>query len=95
MPLLTAVVLFAQAQEVQIDPAVEGRKVIIGMLIVGLIFIAVIALGQLATLAAFAGRLRYKRSARARGRVVSQRPRFGACRVRGARVHLILSRGRR
>jgi hypothetical protein len=48
MPLLTAVVLFAQAQEVQIDPAVEGRKVIIGMLIVGLIFIAVIALGQLA-----------------------------------------------
>jgi hypothetical protein len=48
MPLLTAVVLFAQAQEVQIDPAVEGRKIIIGMLIVGLIFIAVIALGQLA-----------------------------------------------
>lgn len=48
MPLLTAVVLFAQAREVQIDPAVEGRKVIIGMLFVGLIFIAVIALGQLA-----------------------------------------------
>jgi hypothetical protein len=48
MALLTAAVLFAQAQEVQIDPAVEGRKVIIGMLIVGLMFIAVIALGQLA-----------------------------------------------
>ncbi len=48
MSLLTAAVLFAQAQEVEIDPAEEGKKVIIGMLIVGLIFIAVIALGQLA-----------------------------------------------
>jgi hypothetical protein len=32
---------------VQIDAAAEGKKVILGMLIVGLIFIAVIALGQL------------------------------------------------
>jgi len=48
MALVTAAVLFAQAQEeVEIDPAEEGRKIIIGMLIVGLIFIAVIALGQL------------------------------------------------
>jgi hypothetical protein len=46
MPLLTAAVLLAQ-QEVQIDPAEEGKKVIIGMLITGLLFIAVIALGQL------------------------------------------------
>jgi hypothetical protein len=36
-----------------------------------------------------------ERSARARGRVLSQSPRFGARRVRGARVHLTLSRGRR
>lgn len=48
MTLLTAAVLFAQEQEeVVIDPAVEGLKVITGMLIVGLVFIAVIALGQL------------------------------------------------
>jgi hypothetical protein len=47
MPLLIAAVLFAQAQEVQIDPAEEGKKIITGMLVVGLIFIAVIALGQL------------------------------------------------
>jgi hypothetical protein len=47
MAFLTAAVLFAQQQEVQIDPAEEGKKVIIGMLITGLIFIAVIALGQL------------------------------------------------
>jgi len=47
MALLTAAVLLAQAQEVPIDAAEEGRKVVIGMLIVGLIFIAVIALGQL------------------------------------------------
>jgi hypothetical protein len=45
MTLLGAAVLLAQ-QEVQIDPAEEGKKVIVGMLIVGLIFIAVIALGQ-------------------------------------------------
>jgi hypothetical protein len=48
MALLTAAALFAQAgEEVKIDPAEEGRKVIVGMLIVGLIFISVIALGQL------------------------------------------------
>jgi hypothetical protein len=46
MALLTAAILLAQ-QEVQIDPAEEGKKVIIGMLITGLIFIAVIAVGQL------------------------------------------------
>jgi hypothetical protein len=47
MALLTAAILLAQEQEVQIDPAAEGKKVILGMLITGLIFIAVIALGQL------------------------------------------------
>jgi hypothetical protein len=52
MSFVTAAVLFAQAQEVQIDPAEEGKKIIIGMLVVGLIFIAVIALGQLADWAA-------------------------------------------
>jgi hypothetical protein len=51
MALLTAATVLAQ-QEVQIDPAVEGKKVILGMLIVGLIFIAVIALGQLSKWAA-------------------------------------------
>lgn len=53
MALLTAAVLFAQEQQpVQIDPAEEGKKVIIGMLITGLIFVAVIALGQLGEWAA-------------------------------------------
>ena len=47
MALLTAAILVAQQEEVQIDPAEEGKKVIIGMLITGLIFIGVIALGQL------------------------------------------------
>ena len=48
MSLIYAAVLLAQAEEeVVIDAAEEGKKVIIGMLIVGLIFIAVIALGQL------------------------------------------------
>ncbi len=51
MALLGAAALFAQ-QEVQIDPATEGKKVIFGMLIVGLLFIAVIALGQLSKWAA-------------------------------------------
>jgi hypothetical protein len=46
MALLVAAFVFAQEQEVQIDPAVEGKKVIIGMLITGLIFCAVIAIGQ-------------------------------------------------
>ena len=46
--LYTAVLLAAEpGQKVQIDAAEEGRKVILGMLVVGLIFIAVIALGQL------------------------------------------------
>jgi hypothetical protein len=49
MALLYAAVLLAQEaqEEVVIDTAEEGKKVITGMLIVGLIFIAVIALGQL------------------------------------------------
>jgi glucose/arabinose dehydrogenase len=41
------------------------------------------------------GRLRYERSHRARGRVLTQRPRPGAKRPKGARVALTLSRGRR
>jgi hypothetical protein len=45
MALLVAAFVFAQ-EEVQIDPAEEGKKVITGMLIVGLIFIGVIAIGQ-------------------------------------------------
>jgi uncharacterized membrane protein YidH (DUF202 family) len=54
MALLAAAVLFAQTttEEVQIDAAEEGKKVITGMLIVGLIFISVIALGQLSKWAA-------------------------------------------
>ncbi len=48
MGFLTAAILLAQeGQEVHIDPAEEGLKVITGMLITGLIFISVIALGQL------------------------------------------------
>jgi hypothetical protein len=49
MALVYAALLFAQEaqEEVVPDAAEEGKKVIIGMLIVGLIFIAVIALGQL------------------------------------------------
>lgn len=46
MAVLTAAFLFAQQEEVEIDPAVEGKKVILAMLIVGLIFVGVIALGQ-------------------------------------------------
>jgi hypothetical protein len=45
MTLLVAAFVFAQ-EEVQIDPAEEGKKVITAMLIVGLIFIGVIAVGQ-------------------------------------------------
>lgn len=54
MALLAAAVLLAQQaqEEVQIDAAEEGKKVILGMLITGLIFIAVIALGQLGEWAA-------------------------------------------
>jgi hypothetical protein len=39
------------------------------------------------------GRVRRARSARVRGRVLSQRPRAGAKRARGARVNLVVSRG--
>lgn len=48
MSFLYAAVLLAQEaqQEVVLDAAEEGRKVIFGMLITGLVFIAVIALGQ-------------------------------------------------
>ena len=49
MSFLYAAVLLAQEgqQEVVLDAAEEGKKVIFGMLITGLVFIAVIALGQL------------------------------------------------
>jgi hypothetical protein len=54
MSFIYAAVLFAQeaGEEVVIDAAEEGKKVIIGMAITGLIFIAVIALGQLSKWAA-------------------------------------------
>jgi hypothetical protein len=54
MALLAAAILFAQEaqEEVQIDAAEEGKKIITGMLITGLIFISVIALGQLSKWAA-------------------------------------------
>jgi heme/copper-type cytochrome/quinol oxidase subunit 2 len=61
MTLLTAAALLAQQQPVQIDPAEEGKKVITGMLIVGLIFIAVIALGQLSKWASHRRRARRPR----------------------------------
>ena len=61
MTLLTAAVLLAQQQPVKIDPAEEGKKVITGMLIVGLIFIAVIALGQLSKWASHRRRARRPR----------------------------------
>jgi hypothetical protein len=62
MTFLIAAVLFAQEQQpVQIDPAEEGKKVITGMLIVGLIFIAVIALGQLSKWASHRRRARRPR----------------------------------
>jgi hypothetical protein len=64
MSFLYAAVLFAQEAggEVRIDAAQEGKKVIFGMLITGLIFIAVIALGQLSK---WAGHRRHARRARA------------------------------
>ena len=54
MATLYAAILFAQqaGEEVHIDAAKEGKKVVIAMLIVGLIFIGVIALGQLSKWAA-------------------------------------------
>jgi hypothetical protein len=39
------------------------------------------------------GRVRYRRSTRPRGRVVSQSPRAGRTLVNGARVNLVVSRG--
>jgi hypothetical protein len=41
-PLATLLPLFAE----QVDAAEEGKKVILGMLITGLIFISVIAIGE-------------------------------------------------
>ena len=41
------------------------------------------------------GRVRYARSTRPRGRIVSQAPRAGVNRVRGTKVALVVSRGRR
>jgi hypothetical protein len=38
-------------------------------------------------------RIRYARSQRSRGRIISQRPRAGRTLVNGARVHLVVSRG--
>jgi hypothetical protein len=54
MATLYAAILFAQqaGEEVHIDAAREGKKVVTAMLIVGLIFIGVIALGQLSKWAA-------------------------------------------
>jgi hypothetical protein len=49
MATLYAAVLFAQeaGERVQIDAAKEGKKVVTAMLLTGLVFIGVIALGQL------------------------------------------------
>jgi hypothetical protein len=60
MATLSAAILFAQeaGERVHIDAAKEGKKVVIGMLIVGLVFIAVIALGQLSK---WAGHRRHAR----------------------------------
>ena len=61
---LLLVTLLAQAEdEVMIDPAEEGRKIIIGMLVVGLVFIAVIALGQLSKWAGHRREARRRRQA--------------------------------
>jgi hypothetical protein len=62
MAFLSAAILFAAQEKVQIDAAKEGKKVIIGMLITGLIFISVIALGQLSK---WAGHRRQARRRRA------------------------------
>jgi hypothetical protein len=56
MSALLAAVLFAQEEAP--DVAEEGKHIIIGMLVVGLTFIAVILLGQLSR------RLGHKRKAR-------------------------------
>jgi hypothetical protein len=54
MASLYAAILLAQeaGERVHIDAAKEGRKVVLGMLITGLIFVGVIALGQLSKWAA-------------------------------------------
>jgi hypothetical protein len=59
MSFVYAAMLFAQeaGDEVVIDAAEEGKKVITGMLITGLVFIAVIAIGQ------FSKWLRHRREA--------------------------------
>jgi hypothetical protein len=59
--LLTVLVL---AQEEAPDVAEEGRRIIIGMLVVALVFLGVIALGQLAR--HLAHRRRARRAARRR-----------------------------
>ena len=60
MSFVYAAILFAQeaGEEVVIDSAEEGKKVIFGMAITGLVFIAVIALGQLSK---WAGHRRHAR----------------------------------
>jgi hypothetical protein len=60
MSFLYAAVLFAQeaTEEVAIDAAAEGKKIIIGMAITGLVFIAVIAIGQLSKWARHRGESR-------------------------------------
>jgi hypothetical protein len=47
MAILLATLIAQAEEEVVIDAAEEGKKVILGMLIVGLVFVAVIAIGQL------------------------------------------------
>jgi len=46
MDLLLALIVLAQEESA--DVAEEGKRIIIGMLLVGLTFLSVIALGQLA-----------------------------------------------
>ena len=48
MSALAAVLVFAQEQGESADVAEEGRRIIIAMLLVGLTFLGVILLGQLA-----------------------------------------------
>ncbi|HXV03691.1 MAG TPA: hypothetical protein VFP24_08975 [Gaiellaceae bacterium] len=54
MATLYAAILFAQeaGEQVHIDAAKEGKKVVTAMLLTGLVFIGVIALGQLSKWAA-------------------------------------------
>jgi hypothetical protein len=47
MSLLLAVLVLAQGQEESASVAEEGRRIIIMMLLVALVFLGVIALGQL------------------------------------------------